>query len=41
MLPSIAKSAIAKKLFTYEIPRVVQAMGGLMNAFVSCLLVSL
>lgn len=41
MLPSIAKSVIAKKLLKIEIPRIVQALGGLINALVSCLLVSL
>lgn len=41
MLPSIAKSVIAKKLLKIEVPRILQAVGGLLNAFVSCILVSL
>lgn len=41
MLPSIAKSVIAKKLLKIEIPRILQAVGRLINAFVACLLVSL
>ena len=41
MLPSIAKSNIAKKLLKFEIPRILQAIGGLLNAIVACLLVSL
>lgn len=41
MLPSIAKSVIAKKLLKIEIPRVAQAMGGLINAIVSCILVTM
>lgn len=40
MLPSIAKSVIAKKLLKIEIPRIVQALGGLINALVSCVLAS-
>lgn len=40
MLPSIAKSVIAKKIFKKEIPRAVQALGGLVNAAVSCYLTS-
>ncbi len=40
MLPSIAKSVIAKKLLKIEIPRILQALGGLINAFVACILVS-
>lgn len=38
MLPSIAKSVIAKKIFKKQIPRVAQALGGLINAIVSCYL---
>lgn len=41
MLPSIAKSVIAKKMLKIQIPRVVQALGGLINALVACILVSL
>lgn len=41
MLPSIAKSTIAKKIFKFKIPRIVQAAGGLTSALVSCALVSL
>lgn len=41
MLPSIAKSTIAKKLFNFKIPRTLQAVGGLTNALVACVLVSL
>lgn len=41
MLPSIAKSVIAKKMLKIEIPRLAQAIGGLVSAIVSCLLVSL
>lgn len=40
MLPTIAKSAIAKRLLKIEVPRVVQAVGGVVNAFVSCLIAS-
>jgi len=39
MLPSIAKSVIAKKLLKIEVPRLLQAIGGLINAFVACILV--
>ena len=38
MLPSIAKSVIAKKILKIEIPRLLQALGGLINAVVSCLI---
>ena len=38
MLPSIAKSVIAKKILNIEIPRILQALGGLINAVVSCLI---
>ena len=41
MLPSIAKSVIAKKILKIEIPRTAQALGGLLSAIVSCILVSL
>jgi hypothetical protein len=41
MLPTISKSAIARKIFQFEIPRIVQALGGLTNAFVSCLITTL
>ena len=41
MLPSIAKSTIAKKIFKFDIPRVAQALGGLVNALVACSLVSM
>lgn len=41
MLPSIARSVIAKKILKIKIPRIAQALGGLINAFVACLLVSL
>ena len=41
MLPSIAKSVIAKKMLKIEVPRLAQAIGGLISAIVSCLLVSL
>ena len=40
MLPTIAKSAIAKKILKIQVPRVAQAIGGLINAFVSCLIAS-
>lgn len=40
MLPTIAKSAIAKKLLKIEVPRILQSLGGLLNAFVSCLIAS-
>lgn len=38
MLPTIAKSAIAKKLLKIKVPRLAQAIGGLINALVSCLI---
>jgi hypothetical protein len=38
MLPTIANSAIAKKLLKIKIPRLAQAIGGLTNALVSCLI---
>jgi hypothetical protein len=38
MLPSIAKSVIAKQIFKIDIPRIVQALGGLINAFVACII---
>ena len=41
MLPSFAKSTIAKKIFNFDIPRIAQAMGGLINALVSCILASM
>lgn len=40
MLPTIAKSAIAKKLLKIEVPRLLQSVGGLVNALVSCLIAS-
>jgi hypothetical protein len=40
MLPTIAKSAIAKRLLKIQVPRAAQAIGGLSNAFVSCLIAS-
>ncbi len=40
MLPTIAKSAIAKKILKIEIPRLLQSLGGLVNALVSCLIAS-
>lgn len=40
MLPTIAKSAIAKKILKIEIPRILQSIGGLVNALVSCLIAS-
>ena len=41
MLPSIAKSTIAKRVLKFDIPRVAQAVGGLINALVACNLVSM
>lgn len=38
MLPTIAKSAIAKRLLKIEVPRVLQAVGGLVSSLVSCLI---
>jgi len=38
MLPTIAKSAIAKKILKIKVPRLAQAMGGLISALVSCLI---
>lgn len=38
MLPTIARSALAKQLLNIKVPRVAQALGGLVNAFVSCLI---
>lgn len=40
MLPTIAKSTIAKKILKIKIPRIIQAIGGLTNALVSCLIAS-
>ncbi|CAM6005215.1 unnamed protein product [Sphagnum balticum] len=41
MLPTISRSAIARKIFKFKIPRILQALGGLINAFVSCLITTL
>lgn len=38
MLPTIARSALAKKILKIKIPRAVQALGGLINALVSCVI---
>jgi hypothetical protein len=38
MLPTIAKSAIAKKILKIKIPRLAQALGGLISALVSCVI---
>ena len=40
MFPTIAKSAIAKRLLKTEVPRVVQSLGGLINGLVSCIIAS-
>lgn len=36
MLPTITKSTIARKVFNFDIPRLLQAIGGLTNALVAC-----
>ena len=38
MLPTIGKSELASKLLGVKIPRIIQALGGLLNASVSCLI---
>lgn len=38
MLPTIGKSQLASKLLGVKIPRLIQALGGLLNASVSCLI---
>ena len=38
MLPAIARSVIAKKILKIKIPRLAQALGGLLSAIVACLL---
>lgn len=40
MLPTIGKSELAKRVLGIKIPRIWQAVGGLINALVSCLIVS-
>lgn len=40
MLPTIGKSELARKALGIKIPRVLQAIGGLINALVSCLIAS-
>jgi hypothetical protein len=40
MFPTIAKSAIAKKLLKTDVPRIFQSLGGLINGLVSCILAS-
>lgn len=41
ILPTFAKSTFAKKTLKIEIPRMIQSLGGLTNALVSCFLTSL
>ena len=38
MLPTIGRSDLAKKIIGAKIPRIIQALGGLVSALVSCLL---
>jgi hypothetical protein len=38
MLPTIGRSELAKKVLGVRIPRLAQALGGLVNALVSCLI---
>ena len=38
MLPTISRSALAKRLLKFKIPRALQALGGLVNALVSCMI---
>ena len=38
MLPTIGRSQLASKLLGVKIPRIAQALGGLITASVSCLL---
>ena len=40
MLPTIGKSELARRALGIKIPRVLQAIGGLLNALVSCLIAS-
>ena len=40
MLPTIGKSEFAKRVLGIRVPRTLQAVGGLLNAMVSCLLAS-
>lgn len=38
MLPTIGRSQLAQQLLGIKIPRIVQALGGLLNALVSCVI---
>lgn len=38
VLPTIGRSELAKRLLGVKIPRIVQAVGGLTNALVSCVI---
>lgn len=40
MLPTIGRSEFAKRVLGIKIPRMIQALGGLTNALVSCLIAS-
>ena len=38
LLPTIGRSELAKRLLGIKIPRLVQAIGGMVNALVSCVI---
>lgn len=38
MLPTIGRSEWARRVLGIKIPRIAQALGGLVNALVSCLI---
>jgi len=40
MLPTLGKSELARKVLGLKIPRTLQAIGGLINALVSCMIAS-
>ena len=39
ILPAIAKSVLAKRIFKFEVPRVLQSLGGLISGVAGCILV--
>ena len=39
MFPAIAKSVLAKRIFKFEVPRVLQNVGGLVSGVAGCVLV--
>ena len=39
MLPTIAKSVLAKRVMRFEVPSVLQNVGGLVSAISACVLV--